>query len=205
MPITLNHNGDIAVTNGTITIDGSPVGGGGGGGGFTFYDVTLSDVENVNSQTAVARITVPGGTWASGQYIVLDLGCEIANFTGSSTLPMVTAKLGIYNVFDQYGSWPAYSASRVFIRTIFFRNGDDVYVCGNTSFNNYGFAFPLDVSGIAYPPFALGTNAIKTESIYNFSSDLQLGLDLNPGTADPSIYLRPFNGTAYKTEKGTPL
>ena len=77
MPITLTHEGDIAVTNGTITIDGSPIGGGGGG---TTDTVDTPSFILINSGTPTTLSSISGlelDAWymiAAGCYIDPDYG-----------------------------------------------------------------------------------------------------------------------------------
>jgi hypothetical protein len=68
--ITLKHKGDIEITDGTITVDGSPVGGGLSGTQYVYVAANGSDVDNAAelqaaynqaktmSQTADNRITI---------------------------------------------------------------------------------------------------------------------------------------------------
>jgi hypothetical protein len=77
MPITLNHDGDIAITNGNITVDGNPIGGGGSGAlvgtNYIYVAANGTDTDNATelqaaydaakllTLTATNRITIVAG------------------------------------------------------------------------------------------------------------------------------------------------
>jgi hypothetical protein len=196
--ITINY----PTTGGTLALEGG--GGGGASGGFTFYDVTLRDCENTSSSVKIIETTIPANTWEDGQALTLDIAYDILNQSGSSDMPMLDVRVGIFAVMSLMGSIANGIGTRQWIRTTFFRNGNNLYISGNTSFKDNGFAYPVDVSALTNPPTVLGTSAIPDAST-SFASNLTIALDFRFMNANPSLYVRPFYGTAYKTEKGSVL
>lgn len=181
------------------------VGGGGGGGGFTFYDVTLADAENTTSETTIASCVVPANTWLDGQTIYFDLYCDIQNLSGGGVT--VTASFGS-SLSTALSSTIGTALSNGLEREIFMRNsitrvGTDLYIGMSMRSQTGGYGYPFDIVGLSFP--SVGKDNVFVRPAGTFNSDQTISYKVQMGTANAATWYRPWNGTAYKTEKGAAL
>lgn len=199
--ITLTTNNDGG--NETLTIDAA---GGGGGGGYTFYDVTLADAENTTAATDVAKITIPANTWLDGQAIVFDFCYDLLNQSGGTVAPTVLFGGTGLTGFTQTGSWNnSGTTRRGFVRMTVFRNGEGTYTSGSLFADNGSYGYPLEMVAIAIPSLGGNTSNINLDTSVDFANSIDLYYRITFPTAHASLWLRPWNGCAYKTEKGASL
>jgi hypothetical protein len=196
--ITINY----PTTGGTLALEG----GGGGGGGFTFYDVTLADAENNAAPVNIATITVPANTWEDGQSITFDLAYDLLNNTGTTQSPFVFFDGSGITGYSYSGSWNSDGATwRQWVRMTVFRSGADVYTDGNLLSTTSNYVYPLQSSAMAFPSTAGLANDIRKSTGVNFTSDITIRYRIILNSASPDYWLRPWYGSAWKTEKGASL
>jgi hypothetical protein len=162
--ITLKHKGDIEITDGTITVDGSPVGGGLSGTQYVYVAANGSDVDNAAelqaaynqaktmSQTADNRITIiaaPGNyNFGSIPFVMDEEFIDLVSLDGNKSI--------IFNSSNSAGTI-SITANDVFVKgvdvlTKNFTIGDNLnllkvencqggdYSFGGGSFGAYGTA-----------------------------------------------------------------
>ena len=200
--ITLTEGSDGG--NETLTIAAS--GGGGGGGGFTFYDVTLADAENNAAAVDIASITIPANSWEDGQSITFDIGYDLPNFSGSFQNPTIYFNGTGINGFLYTGSWGSNGQPRrQWIRMTLFRSGSDVFTDGKLFGTTGSYLYPLQLAAMAYPSLGGGIDDVWKDSGVNFAVDITVKYRITLNAANASYWLRPWYGSAWKTEKGASL
>jgi len=203
--ITLTTNSEGA--NETITIDAA--GGGAAGSYAEYYDVTLADCENTSAETTILSATIPGGTWADGDAVAVDLGWDLLSYSGATAY--VYANFGMTGV--NYGVdmtnviYNSSGSRRGYIRVFAVRSGSNVYFVGKflsdtgetEQFPGFGDITSLTSSGW----MSNNGSMPKVAATTNFDNDVTVFIKYQwTNGAHPNRWLRPWHGSVVKTGKG---
>ncbi len=163
-------------------------------GGDTTYALTVLDAENTSATRDCISFTIPGGTLADGEMIVLSTVTETLNNTAGTVSLAVRTVVG-GTAASSYSTSYAPSALVWADRQQIFmwRSGSTFWINLPTT-----WAAPTNVGYVLRTNDNTVNTGYASSTTPNFSNDLTVVLRFQWNTASPNIYLRMRNARAVK-------
>lgn len=162
--------------------------------GDTTYPLTVLDAENTSATRDCVTFTIPGGTLADGEMIVLSTVTETLNNTGGTVSLAVRTVVGGTAASSYSTSYTTSSLVWADRQQIFmWRSGSTFWINLPTT-----WAAPANVGYVLRTNDNTVNTGYASSTTPNFSNDLSVVLRFQWNTASPNVYLRMRNARAVK-------
>jgi hypothetical protein len=191
-----------------------------GGSGPTLYTPTLTNAQNTAAETNIIAATIPGGTWADGEIVTVELAIKAQQYIDGSTQTGFTLKGkggGGSAVLMNISTWDgAQTPSRFTLAWNFIREGTTIVIMrpAGTLYTDTNEAFvPVLWRAAQNTVWSPGDNntgidmakqhadSFQTGGIItgaDFAADQTLAISAQWGDAAAGVFFNPIGGKVWK-------